>query len=778
MSAEATNDNQVAADPAGFPGGIWGRVVGHRVTPSLVMAVLVLLGGVLPLYRNSTFYYWDDTAAAAVPIWRRFGEAISQGRFPFLELDLWRGGNFAAEVSTGMWNPVEVLLAIGTLWIDNLAVAITIVKLTFMVMFSVGTYLLAREYGVRPWIAAAIGGALPLSGYVLYMDGTTWINALISYGFMPFVWLTARRAARSGKSVGWVVLAGYLACTTGNPYEVVSCGLCILAVMVETWLAFERKRVYALVAAGVAIGLLNVIVYLPLALSLSVTYRSRAGTFNDGFLAPRLQDLFAMSNPGLQPVLQIWGGHTPSFPALYAAWFLLPLLPWLRVRVLAERRRELLGLFLYTGVYLLLILGPSNLGVFRWPIRMVPFMLMPLIIIWGIMASEGLQRTRTQQRTIASLGIIVFGAYLGWADLPPSAQRQVIVAALLVVLVLTLVRTGLGGVRGFAVMSAGTMLFLAAQLYWFPANHSVNNYHFPTSQQSLRDRFADRYTGVTVQIADFDHVPVEDRRPDGAYRDLMFGSNYSLAGVESLTAYSGIGFNDMDLALCAKYQGSIDCPNAWETLQRHPAGADAPLADLLRAQTIVVQNILLDLRAAGAPAGWSRVESTERVTVWKRDAPLPYPDGRLSAVSDTVQVQSDRMTGRLSESVRFTATDSGPRSMVFARLAWPGYRATVNGRAVPVRHGPAGLVAIDLPAGVRSGELRLDWSMPGLTIGLTSAGLGVVLTLLLVVFEWRRRRATGDSGGPSADSEPDDVEQTQVPQPRTSVTSGRIRPVR
>src|SRR2546430_10411202 len=49
-----------------------------------------------------------------------------------LELDMWRGGNFPAEAATGMWNPVVVLLAVATHWIDNMALAITIVKTIFM----------------------------------------------------------------------------------------------------------------------------------------------------------------------------------------------------------------------------------------------------------------------------------------------------------------------------------------------------------------------------------------------------------------------------------------------------------------------------------------------------------------------------------------------------------------------------------------------------------------------------------------------------------------------
>ncbi|GAA0240000.1 hypothetical protein GCM10010492_43930 [Saccharothrix mutabilis subsp. mutabilis] len=711
-----------------------------RLTPPLTMIGLVLLGAAMPLYRNSVFYYWDDTAAVAVPVWQRMGEAIGQGRFPLLELDMWRGGNFAAEVATGMWNPVEVLLAILTERIDNVAVAITVVKLVFLVMFSLGTYLLAREYGAKPWVAAAVGAAIPLSGYVLFMDGTSWINGIITYGFMPYVWWTARRTARAGKSAVWVVVAGYLACTTGNPYELVSMGLCILAVMIEAWLVFDRKRVLNLMAAGAAVVLLNVIVYLPFALTASVSYRRDSRTLNDGFLAPQLQDFLAMSNPALQPMVNIWSGLTPTFPALYLAWFVLPLVPWLRWRVLKERRRELMGLYFYTAAYTLLVLGPSQLSVFRWPMRLVPFLFLPLVVGWAVVASQGLQRTGFRARMIASLAIVAVGGYLGWAALPSTDRRQTVTAVLVAVMVVLLVKVGVDRFKGFAVMAVGTLAFLAAQLYWFPGNYSVTDYRFPTSEKLLEERFSKRYEGMTIQIADLGKVDPNDKHPDGAYRDLTFGSNYSLAGVETLTAYSGVGFNAMDAAMCTAYQGSTWCPEAWSSLWKTPAGADRPLADLLRAQTVVVQNTLIDTRDFPAPAGWRKAESTNRVVVWERVDPLPYSGGRLSSAPSGVRIESDRMTGDVAEEVRFSGADGG--SLVFARLAWPGYEATIDGKAVPVRLGPAGLVTVDLPAGVDSGTLKLDWVMPGLGAGLISGAAGLLITLVLGVADvvGRRRR--------------------------------------
>ncbi|MDX8032263.1 hypothetical protein SK803_18745 [Lentzea sp. BCCO 10_0856] len=723
----------------------------ERVTPPLTMVVLVLLGAVIPLYRNHIFYYWDDTAAAAVPVWQRMGEAFSEGRIPLLELDMWRGGNFAAEAATGMWNPIEVLLAVATGWIDNVALGITIVKLAFLVAFAVGTYLLAREYGSKPWIAAAVGTALPLSGYILFMDGTSWINALTVYGFLPYVWWTARRTARLGKSTVWVVVAGFLAATTGNPYVLVSIFLIVLAVAVEAWLAFDRRKIFNLFAAGFAVLLLNIVVYLPFSLTSSVSYRKDSRTFNDGFLSPQLQDFFGMSNPAAQPLMNIWSGLNPTFPALYLAWFFLPLLPWFRWGVLWEKRKEYLGLYLYTLAYLFLVLGPSNLNMFRWPARLVPFFFIPLVVIWAVVASQGMQKTNTKARTLGSLGIVLVGAYFGWAALPQTNVRQAYTMVLVMIAVFVLLKVGIGRFKGYAVMAVGTIGFLALQSAWFPGNYSVADYKFPTSEHLLEQRFDQRYEGVTVQLSDLGRIAGNDKYPGGAYQDFTFGTNYSIAGVEALTAYSGVGFNAMDAELCTTYNGAVYCPEAWKRLWTAPKGADKPLADLLRAETVVVQNNLIDTRNVPAPEGWRKAESTDRVVVWKRIAKPAFPDGRLSSVPNGVKIDSDRMTGRVSEEVKFSGGGGG--KLVFSRLAWPGYVATVNGQEVPAKLGPAGLLEVELPKDVREGTLQIDWVMPGMTIGLIAGAVGIALTLGLAFIDRSQRRRRRDEPQPNADPE-------------------------
>jgi hypothetical protein len=65
---------------------------------------------------------------------------------------------------------------------------------------------------------------------------------------------------------------------------------------------------------------------------------------------------------------------------------------------------------------------------------------------------------------------------------------------------------------------------------------------------------------------------------------------------------------------------------------------------------------------------------------------------------------------------------------VFAMLAWPGYQATVDGRPLPVRQGPAGLLEVDLPASATGGStLELSFTPPGHRIGLPLLVVGLVI---------------------------------------------------
>ncbi|ACQ79436.1 conserved hypothetical protein [Beutenbergia cavernae DSM 12333] len=705
--------------------------------PPVLMLLVVAIGVAVPLRNDRGFYYWDDTAAAAVGVWQRIADQVLSGTFPILQLDMWRGGNFVAEAATGMFNPVMVALMVAIHPLDNLAIGITLAKGVLFALVALGVYLLAREYGATRWPAAIVGASMALSGYTVFMDGTSWVNGLAITAFTPWLWWAARRHLEGRGSIWVALVAGYLLVSTGNPYGVLAFAAVMGALGVETLVRRRPRKLWWLGGQIVVAALTAVIVYLPFLLTSTVGSRAGSVTGNDEFFAPGLSDLLGMSSPTFQPYITMFGGNPMSFPGLYLAWFLLPLIPWLRWRSLVARWPAWSGAAAFGVFYLLLVLGPSQIWMFRWPARLLPFLAIAIFVIFAVALTAGLARDRVRLRAWLTTAIVLLGAWQTFSDRPN--QYVWAVAGLIGVAALMYAFLKVrSGAQWFAVVAVGAIGVLLVQTHWMPVNRSVADYQFPQSRSEIQESFAGRYEGMTVQVANRT-LPNELETGDGAWRDILFGNLYSVSGVESTTAYSGIGFTKHDNALCLTYFGGT-CPGAWDALWENPEGEDEQLADLLRVETVVVLlNIVPD---PVAPEGWTQVDETDFVRVFHRDEPIPFPDGRLSIAGDAVDVSSDVSTGDRAERVVVSTGDgtAQDRSLTFSRLAWPGYTVTVDGTPVEPITGPAGLLRVELPAGLTDAEVEISFLPPGWTAGVAALGLAAAIAVGLVVVDGVQRR--------------------------------------
>jgi len=128
-------------------------------------------------------------------------------------------------------------------------------------------------------------------------------------------------------------------------------------------------------------------------------------------------------------------------------------------------------------------------------------------------------------------------------------------------------------------------------------------------------------------------------------------------------------------------------------------------------------------------------------TVWIRERPLEG-DGRVSWSSPGVEIRSDSAEPQ-RETIRYRA--AAPGRILFARLAWPGYTAMVDGRAVDIVDGPSGLLVVDVPAG--AGTLVLTHTPPGLRLGMAAAAAaGAVVLAQTGLWLWLLRRGRARSG--------------------------------
>jgi hypothetical protein len=716
----------------------------RKVAWPLVTAVVVTAMALLVLLRDPYYYYTDDAAAQILPMWYSLGEHVRSGQWPMLlDVHSWMGGNLAIEALYGVWNPVYALLWVTISLIPNLFVAALLVRIVAFVLLALGCYGLAREYGAARWAASTMSVVLPVVGSLIYFDAAKWPAALVDFVWIPYVWWVARRASRGATNVWWAFLLGALAVTAGNPYAMLALCVVLLGLFIETALRRNWAGVGRLTALGVAVVCVAPLVYLPLVLGADDTWRTPQGIGYSGMLTPHTRDLINFSLPGYVPTIPGVGDA-----AVYFCWFALPLAPWLNWSVLRRRWRELFGGLFVAAVFALMARGPSELWMFRWPLRVLHYGYLGAVVVFAVLLSAGLctNYLRTRIAVTVALAVVTGGTATVLHHRTPAAlQRDWLSLALVAALTAAAFWAHHRGGRRWlgASLQAGTVIAFVVQLVWFFGYHGAAPYYFPTSVAKEQANYANRYRGEIIQIANTTIIGPPDQARE-AWRDLMPGNLYRTAHVDSVNAYTGIGFRRFSNALCLSYSG-LACANAYPALWKPEPGTTTQLADLLRLDTVVVQRKLID--SPQVPNGWQVTERTDRITVLQRQRPVPWLAGRLSWASPGVRVTANSTPDDQHENVDFTSGPRpGPGQLIFARLAWPGYHATVDNREVPVHATSSGLLEVDLPSGLTSGQVRISWEPPGVSLGLALAGSGVLLALATGVIQGigrRRRRGSG-----------------------------------
>jgi uncharacterized membrane protein YfhO len=141
--------------------------------------------------------------------------------------------------------------------------------------------------------------------------------------------------------------------------------------------------------------------------------------------------------------------------------------------------------------------------------------------------------------------------------------------------------------------------------------------------------------------------------------------------------------------------------------------------------------------------GEFRIVRTGESATWAERTPPVGGSGTVSYVPENATLEADEATAT-TERVRLRLRGGipAPRWVVFARLYWPGYEATIDGSRVRVDTIDGILPKIVLPRDVEgSVDVVLSFRPPGLRASWILAGLGLILALAAIVLSERDSRA-------------------------------------
>ena len=651
-------------------------------------------------------YFWDDLQAVHIPAMRHIGDALAEGRVPILTLGVWQGGNLFGEHYHGLANPFHLALYLATLGIDNLRTVAAIVVGGHVALLAGGAFVLARSYGASRPVAQVAATAVATNNFIAYWFAFTWFPAMTSTAWLIWAWAFLLRAHRSAAS--WIACAvlSWLTLTSGWPYAsvilVVIAAVCAFHVRAEaggrSWLAP--------VAAVVGAVLLAMPAFVA---TLAVASAGDRGLVhgNRDVLVPNLADALQVSVPFHIGHLVLPSGHgAVGVPIFLAAWFILPLMAYLRWPP-RPWPTDLVALGTLAALFLLGTQGPEAFGVLRWPFKFLPYFQIALILLFLLVLDRyGLEQEDGRRWKLCLLLCVGAALLSSFSNFTGGGLVVLTVLVLFLPAILVVRMTPSRRLTALAVLAGVTIGCFGAARLTFPHVTTVGHYGMPeaTDTERLTDPVPRSYT---LTIGSPIGVPFADR-----FHSFSTGLMPLEAGHASINGYSPIRHGGLTRMLCLHSLGDT-CPVAGSSALAVDPGTGVPLVDLMRVDRLVVRRgEAADAMAADVDGSWTLAEENDYAHVLTR--PLPNADlpGTLAWTSPGVEVAPTDAVDVLTESVEVLARGGGDDRLVFARLWWPGYEATIDGTSVEVEPYRDVFVSVVLPPGQVGGLVRLSYRPP------------------------------------------------------------------
>ncbi|BEK87378.1 hypothetical protein GCM10010198_65870 [Nocardia seriolae] len=724
-----------------------------------ITALGVTLGYLAVILANPRHFFTDDTESQYTGLWVFFGRAFRDGHFPLLIPEQWMTGNYTNE-EAGLFNPPQLLIDLIAPSVPNIAVYATIVKLIYAIITGLGVYRVCLVYGARPQWAAVAGVAMPFTGFFLFFDEASWFTAMAGTAWMIHAWASSERYLRGQGGPIPVFVYLYLAISVQYVFPSVEAVLMLLAVAVG-YLVCQggalRTRPRAalapllrLMAAAVCAGLAGLLTFLPSMLSAQVTARGNSQINNDQFLTVPWSESLNPSLPTTLPAFTSWWGYVQPLPMTYIAWFLIPALAFVDWKAAQKHWKQLVAIALFALMALMWTAGPGTVGPLRWPARVLPMLALGLLVLVCVLLGRFATLRDRNKRIIAALVLVLALWVRTFSADPHDVAWHLGSAAVVIALGLGVV--WLGRTRG---VSAATALVIAAMvpIAWFQVwwvQPTPMSWNLPADRDEAMAVFPKFQGGTTLQLADRGLLQPADKSLQGAYGSLVWG-NYAkhLEQDGYVNGYTPNGYFYFMQMLCMAWDSSV-CPDSYRRLFAPEPTTGRTLADLMLIDRVVLQKAMFpDAENQPAPEGWHFVNvpsvdvpgHEKYISVLERDGgPISTVNGRISDAHDVTATS----LGETDSTSRVRVSSETGGRLTFARLAWPGYRVTLDGKTIPFRTVSKVFVAVDIPAGTENAELELSWRPPGWKIGIGSAGAGLVG---IGVLEWlylrSRRREQG-----------------------------------
>lgn len=688
-------------------------------------------------YRFPDFFFIDDAQNEHLPFFTEMGRLWLAGELPLLTTRTFEGGNIHADMVLSPFAPQTILTSLVAALSEGHRIPTLFFAWLNLTLVICGGAWLASTYQLGARWGLLVGFLFATQPTFLFVYCASWWNTASAFAWFV-IGFAALRHLQASPSVPRLLLAVAAACfvfLAAGTHMQIAYGLTWLALCATDRWANERRAgsfcLWLVLPVALLLAALPVMSeYLAVS---HLTTREVSVHNRRNLLVPHWGMLLNFFNPLYFSHFSWFNGYR-YMPVSWAYTTAVGLVALLMFTAPRRMTRDDAVLVALGSVVLLLCFMPSQWGPLRWPFRMLPVLAIFLTVFCIRRVALGTWRPDLR-RASTVFGISVAASLIGWFSSRESLlEVDALMRAQLTLFLLggACVTAAFVGQRAnvekawwvWASCVSGLAFVLAVEFTGSLASNGFPHFRLPEHKQAVRVDAP----GYVLSLC-----------PDGFSATASHPSDLSSAqlllyGMRSVNGYTPVGHRVISPYFAAPrrellHRLTLEVPG-YEGLRAYEAFR---ISRIYVCKTDLDEDLSTRLAGAGLQA---HALDQRRVEF----AASTRDEGSLSGVSGRAAVRFVHAKGERQEVFRVTPGDADATTqLIFSRVFWPGYSASLDGQALPVRMHPTGLVAVDLPRAAR-GVLTLSYAPVSSRVAAASFASGLVL-LSLSLFWLARTRA-------------------------------------
>lgn len=724
------------------------RLLTETVVVALVAGVVCAAVVLAYVHRQPDFFVVNDARDEFLPKGYEVARLVADRQWPVFTTRVLSGGNLLASFGSG---PLDAFnTAVWSLWGvlgTPRRVGMAMVGALAMSMYGAGYLLTRGGLGVRK-VQGHLAGTLMVTApmFLVFALPGWWNNAL---GVAAFTWAvaalllvwrrpTAPRMVFLGLTTWGVFSSGWP--QTFAAFAVV-CVVVGLRALTAGGSITARERCSALwpLATPVLFGTLaawpNISEFLAMG-----GYLARQSTINnaENFLVPTVNTMLGVASPVGGDFVPAWGGFVYlAIPFGFATILVLVACcftahSWSLVR----RDRNLHVLLASAFIFYVMTQLPTRLGPTRWPIRFLSYAIV-LVIAATIHYLARTPRAWSARRFLVATGAVALGSlYASWRVPDPAADRFLSLYVPLLGLLAIACLLGLYRFRRLRLALDVALVVVGVVLVWSLSPSWFNPGTALAAPESTR-RVAELAQGGFVLDLD----PARDGWAPG-----LSSSRYLMSGISIINGYDPVGHAGFSRLARPRVQGYLE-PGAADRFTAEPPGWPGTCwTDAMRVSMVITSADATKGRHAMLTAcGFRMVGKEGNAAAFVHERPAEDARSTVSVADAGITWSHDVLETERTERLHVVNASADPGRLVFARLTWPGYTATLDGAPLKVTSLDGVLVQVEIP-GHAGGDLVLHYTPRTWRVQAPAAFLlglgGTAISAILVARRKAWRHAT------------------------------------